>query len=189
MPDFNEAQPQRSFDLIPAGTIATLQLKIRSGQAGEDGWLRRSKDGASEGLDCEFTVVDGRFAKRKLWMLFTLAGTTEGHAQAAEISRAALRAILESARGIRPDDDSDAAKQARRLSSYGDLDGLRFVARIGVVPAQNGYKAKNSLDEVITPDRADWQRVEQAAAKSASAAKPAAPATTPAKVARPQWAS
>jgi len=62
--DFNEAGPQRSFDLIP-DTIATLHLTIKPGHAGEAGWLRRSKDGGSEALDCEFTVVDGEFAKRK----------------------------------------------------------------------------------------------------------------------------
>ena len=72
MTDFNNAGPQRTFDVIPAGTIATLHLTVRTGGAGEGGWLRRSKDGESEGLDCEFTVVDGPCAKRKFWSLFTL---------------------------------------------------------------------------------------------------------------------
>jgi hypothetical protein len=175
MTDFNNAGPQRTFDVIPAGTIATLHLTVRTGGAGEGGWLRRSKDGNSEGLDCEFTVVDGPCAKRKFWSLFTLAGTTPNHAAAGEISASRLRAILESARGIRPDDNSDAARRARQTASYGDFDGLRFVARIGVEPAQANYKAKNTLDEVITPERKDWHAVEQVAA--------------PAKIVRPTWAS
>ena len=83
--DFNTAGEQRV--VIPAQMICMLQMTIRRGGAGDDGWLKRAADGASEGLDCEFTVVDGLYAKRKLWQLFTLRGTTEGHAEAGRISR------------------------------------------------------------------------------------------------------
>ena len=78
--DFNNAKEQRNFDVIPAGTIATLQMKIRPGGAGEGGCLRRSKAGDSEALDCEFAVLDGEFKGRKFWMRLTLEGTTNGHA-------------------------------------------------------------------------------------------------------------
>src|SRR5690349_6796477 len=129
--DFNTAGEQRSFDVVPANTICTLQLTIRPGSAGDGGWLKRSVDGASEGLDCEFVVVDGQYAKRKIWQLYTLHGTTPGHEEAGKISRNTLRAILESARGIRPDDKSEAAQNARKIAGWQDLDGLRFVARLG----------------------------------------------------------
>jgi len=182
--DFNDADTQRNFDVIPNGTIATVRMTVRPGSAGEDGWLRRSKDGNSEMLDCEFVVLDGPFAKRKFWMLFTVDGTTQGHAEAAKISASKLRAILESARGIRPDDKSDTATQARRIGSYGDLNGLSFIARVGVEPPQNGYKAKNRLDHVVTPDEKAWHPVTQE-----PVATPAKPASSPAKIERPQWAS
>src|SRR6516164_2422663 len=107
--NFNDAGEQRSFEVIPAGTICNLQLTIRRGGCGDDGWLKRSADGNSEGLDCEFTVTEGQYARRKLWQLFTLRGTTPGHAEAGEISRNTLRAILESARGIKPNDTSEVA--------------------------------------------------------------------------------
>jgi hypothetical protein len=194
--DFNTAGPQKNFDVIPAGTIASLHMTVKPGGAGEGGWLRRSKAGDSEALDCRLTVVDGEFAKRVFFTLFTVAGTTEGQAVAADISRRRLRAMLESARNIRPDDESDAAKQARRAESWGDLDGLRFVGRIGIEPAKENFKAKNILTEVITPDRKEWHAVEQvpkqanaatspqqAAAGTAAAAAAAAPAIT-----RPAWA-
>ena len=189
--DFNNAGEQRSFDVIPANTVCTLHMTIRSGGTGEGGWLKRSADGASEGLDCEFTVVDGPFAKRKLWQLFTLAGTKPGHADAGEISRTTFRAILESARGIRPDDKSVAAQAARGVSGWQDFDGLRFVARLSVEPATEKYKAKNKIDEVITPERQAWKKPEQvdrdllgqpAAATSPSATPPAN------SIARPNWA-
>jgi hypothetical protein len=166
--DLNDATgKQRSFDLIPHGTIVTLQIKVRSGNAGEGGWLRRSKDGNSEALDLELTVVGGPHDKRKIWDLVTVAGTTSGHAQAIEISRARLCAIIECARGIRPNDASEAARQARHLNSYGDFDGLRFIAKIGiekgaVKPNGGGtFPDKNRLLEVITPDRKEWQKVDQ----------------------------
>jgi hypothetical protein len=91
--DFNDAGEQRSVDVIPSGTICSVQLTVRPGGGGDDGWLRRSKDGASEALDCEFTVIDGEFAKKKVWQLYTVRGTTPGHAEASEISRKALRCL------------------------------------------------------------------------------------------------
>jgi hypothetical protein len=187
MPDFNDAGPQRSFDVIPDGAIATVRMKIRPGNVGEGGWLKRSKDGLSEALDCEFVVLDGESVKRKFWTLFTIAGTTEGHAEAGRISGERLRAILESARGIRPDDNSDVAKEARRVTSYGDLDGLCFVCRIGVEPAANGYKAKNRLDYVITPDQTAWRPVTQDP-KPAASPTAAVSTSVPAKIERPTWA-
>ena len=191
--DFNNAGPQKSFDVIPAGTIATLHLTVRPGNAGEGGWLRRSKTGDSEALDCEFIVVDGPFAKRKFWTLMTVEGTTEGHAQAAQISGSRLRAILESARGVRPDDTGDAAKQKRQIAGYGDLDGLRFIGRIGVEAAKDNFPAKNILLEALTPDRKDWHPVEQVAKQPGAGTTPTAPSVaTPEaakQITRPQWAS
>ena len=184
--DLNQAGPQKSFDVMPAGTVATLRLTVRPGQAGDGGWLRHSKDGQSEALDCEFVVLDGEFAKRKFWGLFTLSGTSEGHAEAARISHARLRAILESARGVHPDDKSEAARKAREVTSYGDFDGLVFIGKLGVEPAKNGYPAKNTLLEAITPDRPDWHSVEQAP-KAATGATATKPVSAPA-IKRPQWA-
>jgi hypothetical protein len=184
--DFNDADTKRNFDVIPDGTIASVRMTVRPGSAGEGGWLRRSNDGGSEALDCEFVVLDGPFAKRRFWTLFTIAGTTPGHAEAANISAVKLRAILESARGTKPADTSDAARQARRIGSYGDLNGLSFIARIGVEPPQNGYEAQNRLDRAVTPDKKAWHPVAQEPAAAPSAA-PAKPASTPAKINRPDW--
>jgi len=186
--DFNDAETQRNLDVIPDGTIASIRMTIRPGSVGDDGWLCRSKDGKSESLDCELVVLEGPFIRRKFWDRLTVDGTSQGHAVAAKISESKLRAILESARGIRPDDKSETAKQARRIGSYGDLNGLAFIARIGVDPPQNGYKAKNRLDHVVTPDEKAWHPVTQDPAAPPSAA-PAKPASTPAKINRPEWAS
>jgi hypothetical protein len=182
MVDLNEAPEQRSFDVIPDGTVAVVQLNIRPGSAGENGLFKRSKTGEAEGLDIEFIVAEGPYAKRKFWAFMILSGVTDGHAQAADITRSRLRAILESARGIKPADVSEAAKKAR-VAEYSDFDGLRFLAKIGVEPAKGDYKAKNILTEAITPDRKEWQPIEQVEQPLMHAA-PSKAAT----IAIPKWA-
>jgi hypothetical protein len=191
--DFNNAGEQRS--VIPANTVCTLQLTIHPGGAGDGGWLKTAADGHSEGLDCEFTVVDGDYAKRKFWQLFTLRGTTPGHAEAGEICRGILKAILESARGIRADDKSDTARMARQTpGGWADFDQLRFVARIGVRPPKDSYVAKNKILEVITPEQQAWKQPEQIdratlGQPTAASAPAAAPAQKPATaIDRPNWA-
>ena len=129
----------------------------------------------------EFVVVDGPYARRKFWSNFVLAGTTAGHAQAAEISRGVLRSILESARGIRPDDLSEQAR-ARRTADLKDFDNIIFIARIGIEkgkPKNDGsgenYADKNVIAAVITPDKKEWHPIDAAAAFRAAATVPARP--------------
>jgi hypothetical protein len=182
MIDFNDAKRE----IIPADTVAVIAMHIRPGDAGEGKWLKTTKDGTSAGLDAEFTVIDGEHAKRKFWTRLTLEGESNGHKDARDFSRRTLRAILESARGIKPDDVSDDAKKAR-VADYADFDGIRFIGRIGVEPAKNGYAAKNTLHEVITPDHKAWYPVEQVKrtdppAQQSAASEPAHP------IVRPEWA-
>ena len=40
--DYTNRPRPRGIELIPQGTIATVQLTIRAGEAGEDGLLKRS---------------------------------------------------------------------------------------------------------------------------------------------------
>jgi hypothetical protein len=186
--DFNTASEQRDYDVIPDKTVAVVQLKIRDGNAGPDGLLKRSKSGECEGLDCEFTVVEGPYAKRKFFSFNVLSGTTDGHAQAADITKSRLRAILESARNIKPQDVSEAAKKAR-VAELRDFDGIRFIARIGVEPAKGDYKAKNILAAVITPDQKEWRPIEQVD-QPLMHATPAAGAKASESLAikKPEWA-
>jgi hypothetical protein len=181
--DFNTAGEQRSFDVIPDRTIAVVQLNIRPGDAGEDGLLKRSKTGEAEGLDCELVVIGGDYDKRKFWEWLTVSGATDGHAQAAHISCRKLRAILESARGIKPADVSEAAKKAR-VAEYTDFDGIRFLAQIGVEPAKADYRPKNFLAQVVTPDRKEWYPVAQVERPAPATAKKSSNV-----IVKPAWAS
>ena len=134
--DFNNADHQQNgFDLIPAGTIVPLVMTIRPGGSGEGGWLKASNNSDAEMLDCEFVVESGPYAKRKLWQFMVLSGgklNDKGDSVAGNISRSTLRAILESARTIMPDDMSDAAIRARIINGWQDFCGIVFLAKIGV---------------------------------------------------------
>jgi hypothetical protein len=192
--DYSDAPEQRGSELIPANTIATLQMKVRPGNAGEGGLLTRSKDGGCEMLDCELVVVDGPHIKRKLWERMVLCGTTRGHEEAADISRGKLRAILESARGVKPDDKSEEARKAR-TAELSDFDGLRFIARIGVEkgkPRNDGtgesYSDRNVIAAIITPDKKGWHTVEQTSLFSKDA-DGGGTTTTPVPIAKPTWAT
>jgi hypothetical protein len=189
--DFNNA-PEQFGDLIPADTIATLEITIKPDGAGQGGLLTRSKDGGCEMLVLELLVVDGPHARRKLWERWILDGTTKGHADAAEISFGKLRAILESARGIRRNDSSPEAREARN-AELGDFDGLRFIGRIGI---EKGTKKadgtfwpdKNCLALIVTPDRKDWKRVEQAPPRPSNPTGNGTPPAPVGPVTKPTWA-
>ncbi len=197
--DYSSAPPSRD-ELIPAGTIASVQMRIRPGNAGEDGLLKRSAKGDCEMLDCEFVLVDGPYSRRKFRTNLVLEGTTAGHAQAVEISRGVLRGILESARNIRPDDMSDQAR-TRRMADLKDFDSIVFVARIGVEkgkpkkPADGtgDYPDKNVIAGIITPDKKEWHAVDQPppfnGGGAGVAASPSSPATPAPGVTKPSWAS
>src|SRR5262249_51646229 len=129
--DYSDAPPPRDLELIPHGTTATCVLHIRPGGVGEDGMLKRSADGKSEMLDCEFVVADGLYKTRKFWEYWVMVGTTPGHAQSIDINRGTITAILDSAFNLQPDDKSDKARAARSVS-YKQLEGLTFIAKIGV---------------------------------------------------------
>lgn len=187
--DFNSAPTQRDdFELIPDGTKVPVQITVRPGHAGDGGWLKRSKAGDCLMIDAEFVIVDGPFAKRKFWSQLTVDGETEGQKKAVEISVARLRGILESAFGVRPDDESDKAMAKRRISSYGDIDGLRFWAVVGIEKGKDGYKDKNNIKTVLTPDRSDWQQLEQVKTAGGNHAVVAAQQTAKVSGARPSWA-
>jgi hypothetical protein len=195
--DFNDAGEQRSFGVIPVNTICILQLAIRPGGGRDDGWLTEASDHASQGVDCEFTVVEGEYAARKLWQRFTTEGTTPGHAEAGRYTRNTIRAMIESARGIRPDDASDEAKAKRIVSGWGDLNGLRFMARLGVKPAQGNYQAKNTILEIVTPERVGWKPIDQpplgapingGGSANVAANQPASSQPPANAISRPDWA-
>jgi hypothetical protein len=157
--DFNNADQQQSGELLPAKTMCKVIMIIRPGGHGPDGW-RKLSDSGFEYLDTELTISSAPYAKRKLWQNIGVGGTTDGHQKAAQISRALLRAALESARGIDPKDESEKARTARQVNGWEDFNELEFAIEVGIDKDKTGqFGDKNKIQKVITPDHSKYQQI------------------------------
>jgi len=194
--DYTDAPPPQ-FEPIPHGTIATVAMHIDAGNVGEDGMLKRSKDGGCEMLNAVLTITDGPYKGRKVFERWILAGTTDGHAKSADINRGTLKAILDSALGLKPDDVSPQARAARTVSLK-QFEGMTFVGKIGIEkgkPKNDGtgesWSDKNILAAVITPDKKEWRPSEQPPPfNGGGGGAPSSPPSSPAApIGRPEWAS
>ncbi len=197
--DYNDAKSNPN--LIPKGTLAKVRLSIRpggfddAGQGWTGGYATRGSTGAVY-LNGEFTVLEGPYAKRKIWTLIGLY-SPKGP-EWANMGRSLIRGMLNSARGLSDKDVSPQAQAARRISGFADLDGLEFVARIDIGTDTNGDD-KNEVRSAVTPNHKDYaQAMGRFAAQPTYAPAPSYPAPTPTAPAahapqgapdmRPTWA-
>lgn len=161
--DLNDAAPQMApmGELIPDGTFARVMLKIRPGGSNgatpmDAGLLKASSHSDAKMLDCELTVTDGPFARRKFWQNFTVAGgklDEKGQSKGWNISKSTFRAMIDSALGIDPGDISQTAREKRVIGGLKQLDGIIFAARIMVESSDNpNYRDSNKLANVVLPN-------------------------------------
>lgn len=162
MLDLNDARPQMppAGELIPDGTFAKLKLAIRPGGADgavplDAGLLKASQSSDAKMLDCEFTVIEGPFVRRKLWQNFTVSGgklDDKGQSIGWSIAKSSFRAMIDSALGLDPKDESQAARERRMIQGLKQLDGITFVARIMIEPAASAqYKDANRIAHIVVP--------------------------------------
>jgi len=160
--DFNNSDNQQSFDVIPNNTLAKVRMQIRPGgyddanQGWNGGYATKNDNTGSIYLSCEFVVTEGEFARRKIWSLIGLH--SEKGPEWANIGRSFIKAILNSSRGFKESDVSEAAQNARRIKGLADLDGIEFLAKITVAKDQNGND-KNEIKFAITPDNKDYAKL------------------------------
>ena len=198
--DFNDAEEQREFALIPPRTLAKVIMSIRPGgyddpsQGWTGGYATRSDKSGAVYLNAKFTILEGPFAKRVVFGLIGLY-SPKGPDWTA-MGRSFLRAILNSARGIHPADQTPQAQTARRIRGFADLDSVEFVARIDVEKDQNGDD-KNVVKAAIQPDSKEYAALMGVARRTPVAtggsgtgapAPHAVPAAVPAVATRPAWA-
>jgi hypothetical protein len=158
--DFNDADAQQgSFNLIPRGITVPVRMMIKPGghddhtQGWTGGYATQSFDTGAVYLACEFVVTDGPFAKRKMWSNVGLY-SPKGPAWA-QMGRSFVRAMLNSARNVQPQDNSPQAAAARRIDSFADLDGIEFLARVDVEKDGKG-EDRNVVKTAIEPDHKDY---------------------------------
>jgi hypothetical protein len=201
--NLSTANKTQGLEVIPAGTLVTLVMKIRAGTIGVEGLCKRSSKGDSEGVDVEYAVKDGEYDGHKLYAFQLLDGTTDGHAKAAKITRSLLRAIFEAVNAIDPNDTSPETDARRNSATLAGFNGATFLATLEVEPGgqrPNGngrYRDKNVIGKVLRVGDKGYRRLDQPppmpiersappAAPASSAA--AAPAVTSSAIARPHWA-
>ena len=168
--DMNDAEPQKSGELIPDGAHAKIIMHIRPG--GIDGFfeadrglLKASNSPGSDvqSIDAELTVPEGQHARRKFWQTFTVRGgklDDKGQSIGWGISKSTFRAMIDSALGLDPNDMSEAAKSRRVLRGLADLSGITFVGKIKIEASQDPrYGDSNRLDRVILPNEPIWQKI------------------------------
>jgi len=88
------------------------------------------------------------------------------------MGRTFVKAILNSACGVHPGDNSPAAQNARRISGFADLDGIEFLGKVDWDKDQNGQD-KSVIKAAITPDHKDYAALMGGAQGAAKAPAPA----------------
>jgi hypothetical protein len=166
--NLNEADNQ-DRSIMPAGPY-WVKARIRPGQAGDDGLLRLAKNQYSLMLDLQLTVIDNdEWRGKQVFDLVTcdlleyeqskdplatppLKGTNLANLQTSvRMGRSKLKAMLNSAFGLLPNDDSEGAQAKRVIEDFSAFDGLCFMAQIEVQPARDSFKERNVVDFIIEP--------------------------------------
>jgi len=189
--DFNNSENQSNFDLIPNNTLAKVRMSIKPGgyddpnQGWNGGYATKNDNTGSIYLSCEFVILEGEYARRKVWGLiglFSNKGPEWGN-----MGRSFIKAILNSARGVLENDNSPAAQNARRINGFADLDGIEFVAKITTKKDQN-EELRNEIRFAVTPDNKDYKAIMGAVSSAPVANNTVVNNTTPAPSNRPAWA-
>ena len=108
------------------------------------------------------------------------------------MGRSFIRAALNSARNVHPQDNSAQAAAARRINSFADLDGIEFIARVDVEKDSKG-EDRNVVKVAVEPDHKDYGALMGVPSKGGSTAPAhpvshqAAPQRAPVS-GKPAWA-
>jgi hypothetical protein len=154
--NFNDAEEQMFYGLIPHKTIAQVRLLLKKGnhitKEWPDGYATLSKSATCVYLACEFIVLSGEYENRKIWSNIGLH--SDNSEKYGEIGRSTIKAILNSARSLHSKDKSPEAEKQRQIKSFADLDNLQVVAEITI--NDQGDKPRNEIKTIITPDHARY---------------------------------
>ena len=204
--DFNDAEQQQGFDLIPKGTLVPVRMTIKPGghddpaQGWGGGYATESFETGAIYLAAEFVVTGGEHAKRKMWSNIGLH-SKKGPIWS-QMGRSFIRAVLNSARNVHPQDNSPQAAAARRIQGFHELDGIEFLARVDVEKDAKGLD-RNVVKLAVEPDHPEYAKLMGVPPKAktgggtsgapAQAAPPYAATATPAQqrapvTGKPAWA-
>ena len=162
--DLNNAAPQnQSFSLIPAGTLIKASVCIKPGGHGPGGWFTQSRSSDAVYLNVDFTVVEGEYSGRIVHQMVGIQGTKrndKGEDIWGQMGRSMLRALVESAYNIMPNDNSDEANIKRTLQDISGINTLVCAAKVGVdVDSTGAHPNRNKIVNIITPESAQYKTI------------------------------
>jgi len=163
--NLNDAPTQRDRETIPDGAYQLRSTIIPYG-CGDDGMLRRGTTNARQ-LMIEFShkVVGGEHDGTEIrdWVTVAIDESSNGDLPpikpeerakmqtSVRLGLTRLRAMLDSAYGLDPNDRSAEMEKRRTVEDYTGFDGLQFWAQIVTQPASGKYGASNRIDFVVVP--------------------------------------
>ena len=171
MLDFNNEEQQRvrAYGPVPAGSRVLLRMELMKPQFADTdhAYVQLALSGL-RGLWVEFTVLSGTYEgvkwRENVWLPKGMQNVSlsEGQAKGCNMWGARLKAILESASGISPKDDSPKASRARQTQDWLDFHGVEFPAAVGI--SNKPYTGKdgntywnNALSRIVTADDKDYR--------------------------------
>jgi len=167
MIDFNDVpndSNQNEFELIPAGTVARVILTMKRGTEvipdySTQPMFKQGQTG-TKWLECEFTVVGGKYDRRKFWQNIMVDGgkinPESGMPWCKEIGIRTFRDIINSTFGLDPNDTSPEAAMKRKVNDLNVLDGSEFCVKIAVEKGTNGYADKNKMMVALTTNSKEY---------------------------------
>jgi hypothetical protein len=178
--NFGTADPnaQGGSELIPDGTLAWAILTVRPYNDREILTPSKSSDGAY--LDVELTILEGTYARRKVWDKIGLEGSDKWVAR----GMSSVRHILEVGRQMTDFSPSHPGYQCP--TGLMELNELQCAVKIGVETGKGGYSDKNVIRQFLSPNpTSDTHK----AFNKLVAGETSAPVreTKPAAAAKPAW--
>ncbi len=157
--DFNDAEDNKTFFLIPKGILAKVKMTITPGwyidqeRGWTDGFATRSETSGSIYLNVTFLVMQGQFTRRQ--MLGRIGLHSEKGDTWGKMGRSFIKEILNSANGLKTSDVSERAQHLRKINDFGDLNNIEFLALIDIKREQDGTE-RNVINHAVTADHKDY---------------------------------
>lgn len=185
---FADAESQQDFsDMIPNGTLAFGQLRLKWYNADQGIVETPSKTSEARYLDCEVTIIANpangaphKYQKRKVFTRIGVAGSEKY----VNMGRSAIKAILETGKGA-----SQQNPTGYEIGSYADLDDLIVAVKVKEEPAKDGYAAKNDIAVWLSPVDSVTAKDFQRLMTNDTEPKGRAAGAKPAQQAGPAWAA
>jgi len=194
------SETNTEFELIPEGTIARAILLIKPNyltleEFSNTPMFKESPHSSAKYIETEFTIVGGKFDKRKVWQNIFFDGDAkndQGISKARINGLRTLRLLVDSMLGLDPKDVTPESNNKRKIPGVDALQGQEFCIKIGIEKGTNGYSDKNKMVSPIAADHKEYipsGHAPQAAAPIQQSNPTSEPQATTAGSVVPPWAS